>query len=99
LWEFGKVEMQEVTPALLIRTRRPNRTVVYVNICSCVSVPYNKKIMEDPNSIIYMVLGESGLTANDHTVYDIAVNGAVINAAKLNKEIMTKVSVKICCFH
>jgi hypothetical protein len=83
--------MQEITPVLLIRSRRRNRSIVFVNICSCAVVPYNKKIMEDPNSIIYMVIGESGITMNDHTVYDVAVNAAVINAAKLNKEIMNKV--------
>eukprot|EP01034_Spumella_vulgaris_P030954 gene30954-38254_t len=38
---YGKLTMCQVTPVFAIKTRRHDRSVVYVNICSCSEVPYN----------------------------------------------------------
>jgi hypothetical protein len=58
-------------------------------------VPTNHKGFEKEDGIIFMVIGELGVTANDHSVFDIAVNPAVIqNARKKPEELLGKVSGK-----
>jgi hypothetical protein len=85
----------EINSEFVIKTRRVNRSVVYVNICSCPAVPANPKGFEKEDGIIFMVIGEVGVTANDHSVFDIAVNPAVTqNARKKPEELLSKVSGK-----
>jgi hypothetical protein len=83
----------EISPEFVLKTRRVNRSVVYVNICSCPAVPANPKGFEKEDAILFMVIGELGVTANDHSVFDIAVNPVVIqNARKKPEELLSKVS-------
>jgi hypothetical protein len=93
LWEFGKVELQELTPGIVIKTRRPNRKVVYVNICSCPAIPNNSKAFDNETNPFCLVVGEIGATLNDSVVYDVAVHPTVIETAKKSKEVFSRVSI------
>jgi len=91
LWEFGRIEVMEIFPAFVVKTRRPNRTVVFVNICSCRGVPHNQNGLDKDDGILYMCCGEKGITANDHSVYDIAVSPTLVTLARKDRAILTKV--------
>ena len=43
LWHYGRVEIHNFTPAFVIRTRRVNKTRLYVNVCMCEAIPFNSK--------------------------------------------------------
>jgi hypothetical protein len=90
------VELLEITPAFVIKARRPNHSIVFVNICSCPEVPFNPTSFQ-PEGIIFMVVGEIGHSFHDHTVYDIAVSPYVIETATKNAQVFHKVSF-VCCF-
>lgn len=92
LWEFGRIEVMEIFPAFVVKTRRPNRTVVFVNICSCRGVPHNQNGLDKDDGILYMCCGEKGITANDHSVYDIAVSPTLVTLARKDRAILTKVN-------
>jgi hypothetical protein len=80
----------------VIKARRPNHTIVFVNICSCAEVPFNPSSFR-PDGIIFMVVGEIGHSFHDHTVYDIAVSPYVIETATKNAQVFHKVSFSFVC--
>jgi hypothetical protein len=43
LWTYGRVQLHEYTPAFVLRTRRVNKSRLYVNVCMCAAVPVNPK--------------------------------------------------------
>jgi hypothetical protein len=43
LWHYGRVLLHDYQPVFVIRTRRVNKSRLYVNVCMCADVPINPK--------------------------------------------------------
>jgi hypothetical protein len=86
------VELLEIKPAIVIKTRRPNRSTVYINICISEHVPYNTKVLESDDKLFYLVCGEVGIAVNGHSVYDFAVNPKAIVDARYDQAMLARVS-------
>lgn len=74
LWGYGPLQLAEIFPAFVVRTRRGNRERVYVNICSCEQVPLNSTAFVEGKRVIYFVCGSMGRTPDGFVVYDVALH-------------------------
>jgi len=78
-YSFGMLQVVTPTPAFVIKTKRMDKTKVFVNVCSHDLVPYNGDDESDSTKLIYMLVGapiehNSEKDSNYCVVYDVVVH-------------------------
>ena len=91
LWVFGKVRISPIIGKFVIRARRLDRTVIYINVCSCDDVPFHDSSHPSTQTVaaidgtdsnvfvMYMVCGDANKAVNDADVYDVAIHSKVFD--------------------
>ena len=69
LWHYGRVTPHAYTPVFVLRTRRTDKSRVFINICVCDAVPTNPKGIITCNTD-RLVLGRGG--AVDFVQHDVS---------------------------
>lgn len=80
------MDICQINPGIVLRTRRPNQSHVYINICTCSQIPYNDDTTYrfQAEKLINMICGSIGTTVKGASVYDIAVHPQVLQEALAN---------------
>ena len=60
MWHYGQVKGADATPVFVIRARRVNKSLLYVNICMSTSVPLNPAGVITTNSTSRLNFGFDG---------------------------------------